>query len=176
MELEQRVRLWIRRPRRLGARCAGAPEVSGGCGARGRLRAHVPHRALQLHPVRRPQARGPPLRPRRRIAIRPHRLLIIRGGLFYFLFLLPVYLKSLLYIYQPATAVLGDWGLGGIRTSACCSSVRASSIIPLNSSKIRRIQLEKHKNKINLFILCCCTQDCLMPIVLGCIIICSMCI
>jgi hypothetical protein len=61
------------------ARRARAAEVRGGGGARGGVRAHVPHRALQLHPVRRAEARGPPRRARGGAALRPHRLLRVGG-------------------------------------------------------------------------------------------------
>ena len=128
------------------------PEVRGRCGSRGRLRAHVPHRAVQLHPVCLPSAgswassppASPPCDSSPPSADHP-------WGLIYFILLLPVYLKTASVYISVCNCGFTGLGTWGIRISSCCSLVRASSIIPLSSSKIRRIQIEEQINKNNFF-------------------------
>jgi len=103
----------------------------------------VPHCTLQLHPVRRPQARRPPRRARRRAAVRPRRLLTAPWGLVCYLLLSPACLQTAsVYMYVCPCG----WDLWGFRISAS-SLVRASSDDVGKGNKIRRIQMEEQINK-----------------------------
>jgi hypothetical protein len=98
--------------------------------------------------------------------------------LIYFLFLLPVYLKTA-SVYILSVCNCGCTGLGPWGNQDLCLLFLGACVLPLSSSKIRRIQMEEQINKNNFFypllldsrlIDANCVRN------LGCIIICSLCI